>query len=90
MILTSAPSQCRPGLLIPVYAPDGSNPFYVLRPNNPRTNRGGKALKYEMPKGQGMRLDCPPTCLKKLADPSVALWVTEGTKKAETKETKGV
>jgi hypothetical protein len=29
-------SQCRAGLLLPVWCTDGSNGFHVLRPDNPR------------------------------------------------------
>lgn len=75
-------SQRRPGLLLPVHATDGEKPLYVLRPDQPRV-KDGKPLKYEMPAGQGMRLDCPPRCRELLGDPRTPLWVTEGQKKAD-------
>lgn len=77
-----APSQRRSGLLMPVWSPDGVNPLHILRPDSPRLN-GDKPLKYEMPQGQSVRLDCPPLCRAMLADPNIPLWVTEGIKKAD-------
>jgi len=85
-----APSQLRPGLLLPLWAPDGSQPLCVLRPDNPRLDAEGKPLKYEIPKGQPMRLDCPPRCQPKLKDPSLPLWITEGQKKADALASHGL
>jgi putative DNA primase/helicase len=89
-------SQCRvPGLLLPLYTTDGHNGLCVYRPDNPlvfedktkKKNPDGtwhqKILKYEFPKNQSMRLDCPPVCQPRLADPRVPLWITEGQKKAD-------
>jgi hypothetical protein len=91
-----SPAQCRaPGLLLPLWTTDGSPGFAVYRPDNPRVyeqrsrqpNPDGtfpcKVIKYEIPKGQAVRLDCPPTCRHLLADPELPLWVTEGQKKAD-------
>ncbi len=86
--------QCRPGLLLPVWCTDGTNGFNVLRPDNPRVKEQknkklddgtykNEVLKYEVPKGQSMRLDCPPKCQPMLADPDIELWITEGQKKAD-------
>ncbi|MBN2099779.1 MAG: DUF3854 domain-containing protein, partial [Dehalococcoidia bacterium] len=85
-----APGQCRSGLLMPVWAPDGTNPLCVLRPDRPRLGVGGKALKYEMPRGQSVRLDCPPRCKSMMADPNITLWVTEGIKKSDALATHGL
>src|SRR5687767_14556055 len=94
-ILGFSAGQCRvPGLLLPVWTTDGQIGTYVYRPDNPRvvenrnkTNPDGthpvKVIKYEIPKGEGVRLDCPPTCQPRLADPSIPLWTTEGQKKAD-------
>src|SRR5688572_20199994 len=91
-ILGFASGQCRvPGLLLPVWTTDGQIGTYVYRPDNPRVveNRNKtnthpvKVIKYEIPKGEGVRLDCPPTCQPRLADPSIPLWITEGQKKAD-------
>jgi hypothetical protein len=78
------PSQQRsPGLLVPVWAPDGSNPFNCYRPDKPRQTREGKPMKYEFPTGMSMRLDVPPRCRAALADPTIPIWVTEGCKKGD-------
>ena len=91
-----ARDQCRsPGLLLPVHTPDGQQPLCVYRPDLPRVlddRRKGRlpdgtypqrVIKYEFPKGQGMRIDCPPLCRSKLGDPQTPLWITEGQKKAD-------
>jgi len=97
-----APAQCKaPGLLLPVHTTDGGNGLAVYRPDNPRVledrskrNPDGthpcKVLKYEFPKGESMRLDCPPKCQPLLGDPSVALWITEGQKKADALASAGL
>jgi len=90
-----APSQCRvPGLLLPLYTTDGQNGLYVYRPDNPRVIEArskrepdgrykNRVIKYEFPKGQSMRVDCPPVCQPMLANPQIPLWITEGQKKAD-------
>ncbi|WP_225973705.1 DUF3854 domain-containing protein [Dehalogenimonas formicexedens] len=79
-----APSQQRvPGLLIPLWGVDAQAAGYQLRPDNPRTNNQGKAVKYELPAGSSNHLDCPPRCHKDLGNPKVPLWITEGSKKAD-------
>jgi len=46
-------------------------------------------VKYESPRGSANRLDCPPRCRKMLGDPRVPLWVTEGSKKADSLASRG-
>ena len=96
-----SPAQRRvPGLLIPLYTTDGKIGLHVYRPDNPRTyeNRSKreadglrpvKVLKYEIPKGAGVRVDCPPACLKTLLNPTIPLFVTEGQKKADSLASQG-
>lgn len=89
-----APRQRRPGLVIPLHATDGSTPFYVLRPDSPRQiqdRKTGKVktCKYEVPKDQTTRIDCPPRCRPMLGDPAIRLWVTEGQKKGDSLASKG-
>lgn len=91
-----SPAQRRvPGLLIPLHTTDGKVGLHVYRPDNPRTYedrskretdglRPVKVLKYEIPKGAGVRVDCPPACLKTLQNPTIPLLVTEGQKKADS------
>lgn len=97
-----APAQRRvPGLLLPLWTAEGKNGVYVYRPDNPRVaedkrkkNPDGthpnKVIKYEYPKGESMRLDCPPPCQTRLGDPAVPLWITEGQKKADSLASAGL
>ena len=80
-----SPSQRHvPGMLIPLWGVDGNGIVgYQFRPDSPRLNSKGKPIKYETPKGATNRLDCPPACQKRLADPRVPLWITEGLKKGD-------
>lgn len=89
-----------PGLLIPLHTTDGNVGLYVYRPDFPRVNEVKtrreadgkhpvKVLKYEIPKGAGVRVDCPPTCFPNLRNPQIPLFITEGQKKADSLATKG-
>jgi hypothetical protein len=90
-----SPAQCRaPGLLIPLWTPNGEQ-LAVYRPDNPRVvenkrkrspdgSHPNKVIKYEFPKGAQMRLDCPPLARAALGDPDIPLWITEGQKKADS------
>lgn len=96
-----SPAQRRvPGLLIPLHTTDGKIGLHVYRPDNPRTYedrskreadglRPVKVLKYEIPKGAGVRVDCPPACLKTLQNPAMPLYITEGQKKADSLASQG-
>src|SRR6266545_85811 len=42
-----------PGLLLPLWTTDGRNGLVVYRPDNPRLDRQGHVIKYEIPKGAG-------------------------------------
>jgi hypothetical protein len=69
-----------PGLLLPVCPPDGSAELTVYRPSNPREQRNDKVLKYEVPKGAGLRIDVSPRCRAQLGDPSTTLYITEASR----------
>jgi len=85
-----APKQRRaPGIIMPQFAPDGSAVGSIFRPDNPRTSTKGKPTKYETPAGAGLRIDTHPRCLPFLPDPSIELFVTEGTKKVDSLVTHG-
>ena len=71
-----------PGLLVPMLRADGSTWGWQYRPDNPRI-RDGKPVKYETPWGQPNGLDVPPGVGPMLGDPTIPLWITEGTKKAD-------
>lgn len=86
-----SPTQQRtPGILMPLHAPDGSAAGYQYRPDNPRTKKDGKLLKYETPSGGNIRLDVPPRCLVNLGNPSVDVWFTEGIKKGDALASHGL
>ena len=73
-----------PGILIPLWGVDGKPVGYQFKPDTPRRDGKGKLIKYENRAGSSVRLDCPPRCQKILGDPSVDLWITEGSKKADS------
>jgi hypothetical protein len=78
-----------PALLIPLYGPTGDIAGYQARPDQPR-NLDGRSLKYEMPSGARMVLDVHPAARSLLGDPSVPLFITEGTKKGDALVSRGV
>jgi hypothetical protein len=99
------PRQRRvPGLLLPLWPP-GAHPagpaLHVYRPDAPRsfdqTAKGRlpdgtypqRVVKYEIPQGAAMRLDCPPPCRAAVGDPGMPLWITEGQKKADALASQG-
>jgi Domain of unknown function (DUF3854) len=71
------------GLLLPLHTTDGQQPLMIYRPDQPQPDSNGRLKKYLLPKGAGVRLDCPPRCQPSLADPTIPLWLTEGQKKAD-------
>jgi hypothetical protein len=79
-----------PGLCLPLWTTDGTNGLLVYRPDTPRLDAKGTTLKYEIPFKQGVRLDCPPRCQPRLANPAEPLWVTEGQKKADAMASHGL
>jgi hypothetical protein len=79
-----------PCLLLPVCTTDGTNGLMVYRPDAPRVGKDGKAIKYELPRGANVRLDCPPRCRLMLGNPNIPLWVTEGQKKADALASHGL
>ena len=78
-----------PTLLIPIHTVDGIIGLHIHRPDNPRMNIKGKATKYEIPSGAGLRIDVPPICTDQLMNPKVRLFVTEGVKKADSLASRG-
>jgi hypothetical protein len=72
-----------PGLLIPLLGIDGEIRNYQYRPDNPRLDKDGRVVKYESVWEQPPVLDVPPGVSPLLADPDQALWITEGSKKAD-------
>lgn len=86
-----SPAQQRPpGILIPLYAPDGTLAGHQFRPDHPRLNQRGQPIKYELPAASAVRLDVPLRSRAAVADPSAALWFTEGAKKADAAASHGL
>src|SRR5262249_45688956 len=57
-------------------------PFTRIKPDRPFMDRYGKPSKYLSAKGAGNRLYIPPGVESVLQDHKIALWITEGEKKA--------
>lgn len=74
-----------PGFLLPLRRKDGSVWGYQYRPDDPRGVR-----KYETPWQQPNGIDIPPAIRDKIGDPSVPLFITEGTKKADSAVSAGL
>lgn len=79
-----------PGIVIPLYAPDGTPAGYQYRPDSPRINFKNKPIKYENPRGSTLRIDMPGRCKQYISNPEVPLFVTEGAKKADALASQGV
>jgi P4 family phage/plasmid primase-like protien len=75
--------QLGPCLAFPYYGQDGAASGYVrLKPDRPRTEEGGRIVKYESPKKQPNRLYVPLGTRTVLDDADKPLLITEGEKKA--------
>jgi hypothetical protein len=72
-----------PCLVIPYFTADGKpTGYHRLKPDNPRTDRNGKPVRYESPKGQRQHIYFVPGTSAALQDPGHTLLITEGEKKA--------
>jgi hypothetical protein len=81
--------QCRLGLLVPTYSPDGQRSGYQLRPNKPITRKNGNAPRYETPDGSTITLDVNPLMLEAVQRGDGDLWITEGCKKVDSLASRG-
>src|SRR3712207_2341165 len=79
-----------PALLMPSRNAAGENGRYQLKPDTPRTDEGGKIIKYETPAGAKMWLDVPAAVLPVVGDARVDLWITEGLKKTDAAVSAGL
>lgn len=86
----SSVQQLAPALLIPMYSPAGEIATHQIKPDSPRKDKRGKAIKYETPKGSGICLDVHPSQIERLKDPTVPLWITEGVKKGDSLVSRGL
>lgn len=89
-----------PGLLIPLWDATGHLVSYQWKPKLPVAGRDGKRMKYASAKGRPSVLDVHPrwTCDRGTTDPALLpyirdvatpLWITEGTKKADSLTSRG-
>jgi putative DNA primase/helicase len=79
-----------PGLVIPLYRSTGERVGITYRPDNPpRDPVTGKPRKYLQSAGRPAVLDVHPRNAQYMPDPTVPLWVTEGTKKADALTSRG-
>lgn len=78
-----------PALRIPLYSPDSETTSAQLRPDNPRRDKSGKAIKYETAGGSKVILDVHPRNMAAVRDPGVDLWITEGVKKGDCLTSRG-
>ena len=70
-----------PALVIPRRSPDGETTRYQIKPRVPMQTEWGK---YLFPPHEEMIVDVHPRSMEGLRDPSVPLWVTEGSKGADS------
>jgi len=84
----SAAQQLVPGILLPIWGIERRVVDYLYRPDEPRLKKG-KVVKYENLPHSSNCLDIPPRCLKDVGNPSVDLWIAEGTKKGDSLATLG-
>lgn len=78
-----------PGMLIPIWGPNGEIILYQYRPDEPRI-KDGKPVKYETPTDTRMVLDVHPFAREMLGDPSIPLFITEGIKKGDALVSRGL
>lgn len=83
-------AQSIPGLLIPIHGVDGTIRLYQYRPDMPRMAKDGRERKYETPWGKPLAIDVPVRINGTLTDPTIPLWITEGSRKADAAVSAGL
>ncbi len=82
--------QRKPGLVLPTFSPDGITKSCQLKPDTPRKDKKGKALKYETPGGSEVIADVHPRMLEEVRSGNEDLWITEGCKKGDALTSRGL
>jgi hypothetical protein len=77
--------QRKPGLVVPMFSPDGETVGCQIRPDRPRSAK----LKYESPQGSRVIVDTHPRVLEEVCHGDGDLWVVEGAKKADALVSQG-
>jgi hypothetical protein len=78
--------QRKPGLVVPMFSPDGETVGYQLRPDRPR--KGGP--KYESPGGISPIVDVHPRMLEEVRQGDGPLLITEGAKTGDAATSRGI
>src|SRR5215204_5844576 len=78
--------QRKPGLVVPMFSPDGKTTGFQLRPDRPR--KGGP--KYETPGGISPVVDVHPRMLEEVRYGDGPLLITEGGKTGDAAASRGV
>ena len=78
--------QRKPGLVVPMFSPDGETVGYQLRPDRPR--KGGP--KYETPGGISPVVDVHPRMLEEARHGNGPLLITEGAKTGDAATSQGM
>ncbi len=75
------PSKCAPAMVFPYVDANGRNGYARVKPDRPRLS-GGKAIKYESPRGQPNQIYTPLDVSKAIAEAKQELLIDEGEKKS--------
>ncbi len=78
--------QRKPGLVVPMYSPDGETVGYQLRPDRPRKD----GPKYETPGGISPVVDVHPRMLEEVRSGESPLLITEGAKTGDSATSRGI
>jgi hypothetical protein len=82
--------QRNPGLVVPMFSPDGITRSWQVRPDKPRKDKRGKPLKYETPDGSSPIVDVHPRMLDEVRSGAGPLLITEGAKTGDAATSRGV
>jgi hypothetical protein len=78
--------QRKPGLVVPMFSPDGETVGYQLRPDRPRKD----GPKYETPGGISPVVDVHPRMLEEARHGTGPLLITEGAKTGDAATSRGI
>lgn len=73
-----------PALIVPLWNILGRQSGHQIRPDEPRSDDDGRAVKYESPAKSSLILDIHPDARGPMKDPRYPLIVTEGVRKADS------
>ena len=79
-----------PALVLPVWNYLREAIQHQIRPDNPRCGKQDKPVKYETPKNSRLVIDVPPTVGRRVQNPNLPLFITEGIKKGDALASQGL